>query len=210
MMEFNFGFFAPPDSTIGNVANALKYIGFESINVGDTRINGIDISVMGEGKIKNLSARFMGGYTYMNPILLHPDSVILANISGTSRTLKYRYRNSAKLDAEVTYHKVSIGTTLLYNSKMENIDEVFENSKPTENLFGRLFELGTNIPTTVAAFRAKYNKGRCVWDLRVAYQLSKQAKLAFITKNVLNVIYAERPAIVAPPRNFILQLGVEL
>jgi len=210
MMEFNFGFFAPPDSTIGNVANALKYIGFESINVGDTRINGIDISVMGEGKIKNLSARFMGGYTYMNPILLHPDSVILANISGTSRTLKYRYRNSAKLDAEVTYHKVSIGTTLLYNSKMENIDEVFENSKPTENLFGRLFELGTNIPTTVAAFRAKYNKGRCVWDLRVAYQLSKQAKLAFITKNVLNVIYAERPAIVAPPRNFTLQLGVEL
>ena len=210
MMEFNFGLHLPADSTVNQVVDPSKYLGFKSINVGSTRINGIDISIMGQGKIAAVHSRFIFGYTYMNPTQLNPDSIIMANISGDTKTLKYRYRHSLKFDLENTYRKVSLGGTLLYNSFMQNIDAVFANTKPNENVFGQIFELGTGLPSSVTAFRNKYNKGALVLDLRIAYQFNSQVKLAFIVKNSLNTVYAERPALMAPPRNFTLQLAYEL
>jgi outer membrane cobalamin receptor len=211
MMEFNFGVHLPADSAIGQVSNVLDYLGFKSINVGDTRINGLDLSVMGEGRIaRKVNSRFVLGYTYMNPTLLNPDSVIMANVSGETKTLKYRYRHSFKFDWENSYGRLILGSTFLYNSFMQNVDAVFTNTKPMQNIFGQLFEAGTGLPTTVTAFRNKYNRGAFVWDLRLACRLSPQIKLAFICKNMLNTVYAERPAIIAPPRNFTLQLSAEL
>ncbi|GBL34713.1 vitamin B12 transporter BtuB [Filimonas sp.] len=210
MMEFNFGLFLPADSTIGQVNNPQDYLGFKSINVGDTRINGLDLSVMGQGKMLGTSSKFILGYTYMNPTLLRPDSAIVSNISGPTKTLKYRYRHSVKFDIENSYRKISLGTTVLYNSYMQNIDEVFENSKPEENPFGLIFELGTGLPSTIKEFRRTHNKGTLVWDVRLAYQLTKEVRASLIVKNMLNTVYAERPALVAPPRNFTLQLAADL
>ena len=210
MMEFNFGLYLPKDSTIGQVKNPQDYLGFKSINVGDTRINGLDLSVMGQGSVGAVKTNFILGYTYMNPTLLRPDSAIISNISGPTNTLKYRYRNSVKFDLEGSYHRLSLGTTCLYNSYMQNIDEVFENSKPNENPFGVIFELGTGLPTSIKTFREKYHHGAFVWDMRLAYQLSKTVKTSFIVKNLLNTVYAERPAILSAPRNFTLQLAVDL
>jgi len=210
MMEFNFGLFLPKDSALGQVNNPQDYLGFKSINVGETRINGLDLSVMGQGKMWHMNSKFILGYTYMNPTLLRPDSAIVANISGPSNTLKYRYRHSVKFDIENSWRKISLGTTVLYNSFMQNIDEVFENSKPEENPFGVIFELGTGLPTTIQEFRKKYNKGTFIWDIRLAYQFTKEVRSSLIIKNVLNTVYAERPAILGAPRNFTLQLSVEL
>ncbi len=210
MMEFNFGIYLPADSTIGQVANPQDYLGFKSINVGDTRINGIDLSVMGQGKMLGTTSKFILGYTYMNPTLLNPDSAIISNISGSTRTLKYRYRHSVKFDIENSYRRITLGTTVLYNSFMQNIDEVFTNSKPDENVFGVIFELGTGLPSTIREFRKKYNKGTLIWDMRLAYQLTKDVKTSFIVKNMLNTVYAERPAIISPPRTYTLQLAVDL
>jgi iron complex outermembrane receptor protein len=210
MMEFNFGIYLPADSSIGQVANPIDYLGFKSINVGDTRINGIDLSVMGQGKMLGTTSKFILGYTYMNPTLLHPDSAIISNISGSTRTLKYRYRHSVKFDIENSYHRITLGTTVLYNSFMQNVDEVFANSKPNENVYGLIFELGTGLPSTVQKFRTKYNKGTLIWDMRVAYQLTKDVKTSFIVKNMLNTVYAERPALICPPRTYTLQLAVDL
>jgi outer membrane cobalamin receptor len=210
MMEFNFGIYLPADSTIGQVANPQDYLGFKSINVGDTRINGIDLSVMGQGKMLGTTSKFILGYTYMNPTLLNPDSAIISNISGSTRTLKYRYRHSVKFDIENSYRRMTLGTTVLYNSFMQNIDEVFTNSKPEENVFGVIFELGTGLPSTIREFRKKYNKGTLIWDMRLAYQLTKDVKTSFIVKNMLNTVYAERPAIISPPRTYTLQLAVDL
>jgi iron complex outermembrane receptor protein len=210
MMEFNFGIYLPADSTIGQVANPQDYLGFKSINVGDTRINGIDLSVMGQGKMLGTTSKFILGYTYMNPTLLNPDSAIISNISGSTRTLKYRYRHSVKFDIENSYRRMTLGTTVLYNSFMQNIDEVFTNSKPEENVFGVIFELGTGLPSTIREFRKKYNKGTLIWDMRLAYQLTKDVKTSFIVKNMLNTVYAERPALISPPRTYTLQLAVDL
>ncbi len=211
MMEFNFGLHLPEDSTLQQVGpRVLDYIGFKSINVGTARINGVDISILGQGKIGQLESKLIFGYTYMNPIQVNPDSVIKANMSGHTNTLKYRYRHSLKFDFENSYKKITIGNTILHNSRMQNIDEVFQNTKPDENVFGVLFEIGSKIPSSVDEFRKKYNKGTLLWDFRIAYQLSKQAKIAFIIKNLTNTVYSERPAIIAPPRNFTLQLAVDI
>ena len=40
--------------------------------------------------------------------------------------LKYRYNHLAKLDLEINYKKLSIGTHIRYNSFMKNIDWLFE------------------------------------------------------------------------------------
>jgi len=210
MMEFNFGIYLPADSSIGQVANPIDYLGFKSINVGDSRINGIDLSVMGQGKMLGTESRFILGYTYLNPTFLRPDSATISNISGPTRTLKFRYRHSVKFDIENSYHRMTLGTTVLYNSFMQNVDEVFTNSKPNENVYGLIFELGTGLPSTVQKFRAKYNKGTLIWDMRVAYQLTKDVKTSFIVKNMLNTVYAERPALICPPRTYTLQLSVDL
>ncbi len=210
MMEFNFNFYIPKDSTFITVSDAFSYLGFKSINVGNTRINGVDMSTVAQGKIGKISSRFMVSYTYMNPILLNPDSATMANVSGNTKTLKYRYRNSFKMDMEHSYKNVVLGSTILYNSNMQNIDAVFQNTKPTQNLPGLLFEGVTKLPSSVNAFRTKYNKGSFVWDVRLAYQLSKQAKISLVIKNILNTVYSERPALIAPPRNVTLQLAVDL
>jgi outer membrane receptor protein involved in Fe transport len=73
-----------------------------------------------------------------------------------------------------------------------------------------LFELGTGLPSTISKFRNKYNKGAFILDLRISYQFTSQVKMAFVVKNSLNTIYSERPALVAPPRNFTLQLAFDL
>jgi outer membrane receptor protein involved in Fe transport len=146
----------------------------------------------------------------MNPMQINPDSVIEANLSGTTNTLKYRYRNSLKFDQEYSRKNLTIGATLLYNSFMQNIDAVFANTKPDVNVFGQLFEFQTKLPTTITQFRNKYNKGALILDVRAAWQFTKQIKMACIVKNILNTVYSERPALIAPPRNFTLQLAVEL
>lgn len=210
MMEFAFGMNLPPDSSATQVNNPIDYIGFKSINVGDAQINGLDLSLMAQGNIRTIESRIIAGYTLMNPLQLNPDSAIVVNLSGNTNTLKYRYRHTAKFDWELMYKKFTLGNTLLYNSFMQNIDAVFQNTKPEQNVFGVLFEYGTGLPSTVNEFRTKYNKGALLWDIRLGYQFSKNIRLAFVTKNVLNTIYAERPAMVGPIRNFTLQLFAEL
>ncbi len=211
MMEFNFGLWLPPDSTVGQVNNALDYIGFRSNNVGRSRINGIDFSTYAQGKIGALDLNVLFGYTYMNPLQINPDSTIIANLSGDTYTLKYRYNHSVKMDAQVQYRKWTFGYVALFNSFMKNIDEVFEANDAQKNEFGSLFDLGTGgLPTSVRKFRNQYNRGTITLDLRTSFDITKQVGMSFIVQNVTNAIYAQRPALISAPRNFTLQLKVEL
>jgi len=209
MMEFNFGLYVPEDTVVSGLA-LFDYLGFRSNNVGRSRISGIDFSTYAQGKIGNVDMNCMLAYTYMNPISVNPDSIILANLSGDTKTLKYRYRHTFKSDVEWTYKKVSFGVVGLYNSFMTNIDEVFSNGKPDVNEFGTIFEIGTGLPYTVRKFREENSTGNFILDLRASFSFSQKIKMNFIVKNALNTIYTERPALIAPLRNFTLQLQVEL
>jgi outer membrane receptor protein involved in Fe transport len=117
-----------------------------------------------------------------------------------------------------TYKGFGLASINTINSPMVNIDEVFENTKPSQNPFGTIFDYGTSpngsfgngIPTTIKKYRQNYNNWVWLSDIRLSYQLNTQIKVAMVVKNVLNIEYYVRPALIAPMRNFTVQLFAEL
>lgn len=201
MMEFVFAKWGKPTDPM------LGY-GFSSLNVGNTRIDGIDVSLMLQGKIAgDLSATFIAGYTYLDPKQLSYDSAYAAKagygLRGSDSTdfLKYRYRHMGKADLELDYRRFSLGGSVRYNSKMENIDYIF-----VLGLLDAAFRPGLGIQH----YRTYHDRGDLVLDLRASCQLSKILKASFVVKNVSNHIYMQRPADMQPPRTFVLQMGLTL
>ncbi len=205
MMEFNFGQWGP---NLG--FENLLGLGFSSVNVGKARVNGIDISIGGEGKMGEMQVNIIGGYTYMNPKSLDPDNVYGYDINNNPLTyhksssdtnsdvLKYRFNHLAKLDVQVEYKKITIGVSGRYNSYIQTVDRFF-----TDPLFAA-FVPGIN------EAREKTKKGNFVFDIRTNYAIDAKLKVAFIVNNLLNNIFMTRPADLSPPRLFTIQLNYKV
>ena len=202
MMEFSFGQW-------GGADKPFYGLGFKSINVGETQISGIELSISGQGKINpDLTINIIAGYTYMDPVSMDLDYVYAKSIHGQELTyknsgsdstmLKYRYKHIAKADVEIVYKGISIGGSMRYNSFMKNIDKIF-----TEDLIADM------IPGINEA-REKFNNGDLIIDLRVGYQMTKTARLGFIVNNLLNREYMSRPANMMPPRTIAMQLALKI
>ncbi len=194
MMEFTFGHYAPT-FTPPNFG-----FGFQSQNIGNTRIRGIEATFLGEGKMGPIGVSALIGYSYIDPrqidYSLAQDTMnaLSKNTSGTN-LLKYRYQHTGKADVEFTYKKVSTGVSIRANSFMQSVDGLFEN----EAYFPGMRE-----------YRLEHNKGDMILDYRLAYQLDKTSKIALIVNNVFNREVMDRPASIAPPRVIALQLVVKL
>ena len=174
---------------------------FQSKNQGETRVNGWEASLVGQGKLGPGQLFLLTGYTYTNPQYKQFDRNAgydpkLGEVSrywGTSDTsqnvLKYRFRHTFKLDAEYVLSKWSAGLSVQYNSYMSAVDRVFE-----------IFLPG------VKQFREKYNKGFTVIDLRGSYRINNTLKMNVIAGNILNEVYSFRPALLEAPRNITVRL----
>jgi outer membrane receptor protein involved in Fe transport len=214
MMEFNFGINLP-DTPITSI---LPYLGFKSKNIGNTKINGIDVSVFAQYSGNKINHQLMLGYNYINPTQSNLDSASRANYSTDKNVLKYRNLHNMKATWDLQYKNWSIATINTITSPMINIDAVFENSKPDQNFFGRAFEVGTSpnekegdgLASTVRKHRQIYNKWIWIGDIRVSYQLSATVRIGFVTKNIANTEYYVRPALIGALRNYTLQLFVDL
>jgi outer membrane receptor protein involved in Fe transport len=203
MVEFNFAQWTPLD--LSNLENIFKSFGFKSVNVGSTRITGIDASVTSMGNIGEFNLKTLIGYTYINPVSLTPTKVFATDSSGTqytynntssdssSNTLKYRYNHLAKADVELGYKKWSLGFSTRYNSYMKNTDAIFE----------------TIIPG-VKQGRAINPNGDWLFDARLSYQLTQKLKANMLVNNITNHEQMSRPADMRPPRLFALQLTLLL
>jgi iron complex outermembrane receptor protein len=202
MMEYSFGFWK-------NQSNEDVGLGFKSVNVGKTQIEGIEISISGQGKFyKNTKLNLLMGYTYMNSQSLEPDSVFthdafdnpLTYISSSSdpTVLKYRYKHIAKIDVELTHKKISLGGSLRYNDFMKNIDKIF--ASETFSAF---------VPGIIEA-REELDGGDFIIDIRAGYQITKEARLGLIVNNLLNREYMSRPANMMPPRTIAMQLALKI
>ena len=186
MMEFTFGVYKP-DSQL---STTFDDIGFKSLNVGNAQITGIDMSIMGTGKVAGMNTNFMIGYTYTNPINLDYNS----KDTLSKRILKYRYYHSVKADIQMGKGKFSTGLSLIYHSKMINVDDVF--------IYPPFNEM---ILPGYTAYRKKHNKGYVVTDVRFAYHVTKASRVSLIFKNLFNKEYMTRPGDVRPPLNITLQ-----
>ena len=201
MMEFNFGLYNLDKDNNGIPA-------FKSLNVGETRITGAEISISGEGKIGKVIIKSLIGYTYTNPITLQPDLVYSYDVGqyATPRTyrnsssdntsnnlLKYRFQHLAKLDIQATYKKYTLGISARYNSYMGNIDKFFLFLFPDVNDARRMGK-----------------DGDLILDARGSYKINQKLTVNFMVSNLLNREVMTRPADLRPPRLFVLQLQIKL
>ncbi|MCC7232785.1 MAG: TonB-dependent receptor [Bacteroidia bacterium] len=201
MIEFGF-------AQWGKSTDPLFGLGFRSFNVGKTRIDGIDLSLLCTGKISaRTSLTLQGGLTIINPRQLTYDSLYIAKVgqaaalgSDSSDILKYRHRYSAKADAEFRYQNLSFGFGINYLSRMENIDRIF---------IGGILDAAFPPGLGIGHYRTWHKEGDLVCDARISWKFSPVLKISFIVKNLNNHLYMERPGDMQPPRTFELNLGFE-
>lgn len=174
--------------------------GFQSKNVGNTNIKGIEISLMGQGApIQELPMQFTIGYTYLDPRFDQFDTTAIVsgeeptegqlnafNSSSDENILKYRYRHTFKSDWELSYEDFTFGVSLRYNSYMEAIDAIFEDLV---------------VPGLAKYREQEMGKGYKLLDFRLAWQLSEHHKISLLLNNALNEMYYTRPGRLETPRN---------
>jgi iron complex outermembrane receptor protein len=206
-IEFNFGQF-------GNLSDPLFGLGFASLNIGRTKVSGVDFSLAGRGKIGKTGIALLGGYTYTNPISLEPNQpypvVDLSNKNvtyarsssdSTGYLLKYRFQHLLKADLEITLGNWMLGSSVRYNSFMKNIDKIFEDLDDILGLLGQP-------KPGLKSYRQQNNSGIWVVDARIAYTLNPTAKIAFIVSNLLNEEYTLRPMVIEQPRTTAVQVTI--
>ena len=211
----------------------LERYGYKFLNIGPAKVNGIDFSLMGEGKIsKNIKYTLMFSYTWSNPTTKKPSYKYYIyqekpdapeyfyshkNTSSdfSRNVLKYRIEHMIKLDLEFAFFKkLTIGGTLVYYGAMKNVDIFmfdYDTNNPNfdESLKER-YENIANLPFRNFYFFYEDNKkGSLTLDLRTGYSFPK-VSVNFIVKNVTNRLYALRPLYAEPPRTYTLQLIVKI
>jgi iron complex outermembrane receptor protein len=195
--------------------------GFKFLNTGKSRVIGIDASFSGKAKLnKKNEITFMFGYNYVLPTTLNPDAIYAVDehpvqpkeytynntsLDSSRQILKYRFLHNVKADVFWDYNeKISIGGSLKYFSKMENMDGVIAE-----------FEEITQMVETIQNIRymdyfKANNNGTWIIDARVSYAFNKKHKLALICSNLLNNSYSLRPLKIESPRTLMLQYTLKL
>lgn len=212
-IEYVFGFW-------GDGTSATNFAGFKFINTGKSRVLGIDASFSGKAKIgKKIDIMFMSGYNYILPKTLTPDYVYgidsvyyqkeytykTTSLSPDRNILKYRFLHNVKGDIEFTFFKkFSVGGSVKYFSKIENMDLVIQEFQEfTEDL-----TYVQNIE-----YMNYYNSNRrgvWIFDARISFNLNEKHKLAIISANIANKTYSLRPLKIEQPRTVMLQYTYKL
>ena len=169
----------------------LQNFNFTSINVCDTRINGIEVSLFSGFDIGHVSVQAFGGYTFIDPIYTNFENNedLQSGLSTDQNILKYRSQHLFKMDVQADYKAFSLGLAYNYSSEIVNIDRVLEYidvTIPPLDLIG------------VRAYRQQ-NKGFRRLDSRFSYKYKWFTATAYVL-NVLNRENSLRPALLEIPR----------
>jgi len=180
MMEFVFGVHD------GN-------LGFSSQNVGDTEIKGMEIMLLGEGRISKSKISFNTGYTYINPRYKNFDSTIAQSSSVDYNILKYRSRHTFKSNITFSRRQFELGFHSRYYSFMEAVDKIFEVLLPG-----------------IGDYRKNNQHGEWVFDFSTNYHLRNSVTFNLSINNVFSNVYSLRPGLMEAPRSISLGLNVNI
>ena len=98
MLEFTFGSYGNP------FTDPLFGLGFKSVNIGNTRIDGMEFEMAAQMALApSCNITLGGGYTYIDPILTDFDTLKASTGTVSYNFLKYRYRNLFKGFTSVDY-----------------------------------------------------------------------------------------------------------
>jgi iron complex outermembrane receptor protein len=216
----------------GNSSSIKERFGYRFLNIGPAKVNGIDFSLMGEGKItRNIKYTLAVSYTWSNPTTKDPFyvyftqeniddpnhsnalSFMKSSSDTTRRVLKYRIEHMVKCDIEfIFFKKVAFGAAFNYYSAMRNVDKFlfnYDKNNPTLPEETRRTTLD-NLPFyNFYNFFQDNKKGALTFDLRASYYFEK-VSVSFLVKNITNRLYALRPLYAEPPRTYTLQLIVKI
>lgn len=200
MIEYNASFwgeFRPP----------LFGFGFIPLNIGETRISGLEYSVALEGEFNKTHYRLLAGYTFTFPEIMNPTDTFATDSVGFGQTfqntssnpengiLKYRYQHLVKLDLQLERGPWSGGISLRLNDFMQNIDSIF------------VSELLSQFVPGVENFREKNKRWDTQIDLRLGYRIRENWQISLIIDNLLNQIQMIRPAYLGPPRMWTIRMN---
>lgn len=226
--------FNPNQIIYDPIASISRNIGFRSVNTGSTRVTGIDISLLGQGKFnENFGLNVLAGYTYTVPVTLDPHAPFSAqdqraveddlvtnyvntSLDTTNNILKYRFQHLVKCDLELTIYDFAVGFSVRYYSYMQNVDKIFYDLDEGDlgaivnfDNIGIVNWRGDEIvPGTESNPSYNFGKnkpGDWVADGRISYNIGKTSKIAFIVNNIFNREYAVRPLAINAPRTTSLQ-----
>lgn len=204
MIDFRFGQYNKP-----TIENPDPMLGFKAFNVGHIRAGGFDLSLQGEGKIKDLMIRILTGYTYSLPVNMSADeslrdygnytklffeSISIPKAQDGSHLknviMPYRNRTTAKFDIDLAYRKFTFGYSLFYYSIYEKVDNFV------------LFLPG------VKKFFTNAGNSDLVHNIRLGLKPNNNYSVAFLLNNLTNREYATRPGKLDPARTFVVQILV--
>ncbi len=215
------GFYQKYQNTIeflfGQWESSLFDAGFKFLNTGDSRIRGVDVSLVAatlDAENKKYGVTALIGYTYIEPICLTPDSVYgrdfryggsgrdlsykNSSMDTTDNVLKYRFKHMVKVDIEFKINKFNVGFSYRYYSKMQNIDNALQD---IEVLTG-----GIQFIDDIKGVQYwKTHNGFHIFDARISYKFKKSQKLSLVCNNIFNIDYSLRPLKIESPRTIALQ-----
>ena len=227
MIEFTFGRWDPGNTN----SDSLFGLGFKCVNIGESRISGLELSIGGNGKIGDMELSVLGSYTYVNPIILNPDDIYYSywqdangdgiieedpagpdqfveiNYNNASsdtegNLLKYRNKHLLKFDIQADTKHMSFGISARYNSFMQNVDGIFESD--VFNGPSALIDVG------ITDSRQRFLDGDLIFDTRFSVKVNPKITLSAIIDNFYNVEYQIRPAYLGPPRTFTVKLVAKI
>lgn len=200
MMEFSFGFYDTLTYLPTNEYFSIYNMGFQSQNIGNARIAGIEISTLGQGKIGPLELYYMLGYTFTDPVDQNTDSLYRAGKSVEDNILKYRYRHSFDADLSIEYKAFSLGMSFVWHSYMECVDQIF-----VDPILGQFILPG------YADYREQHmNEAYTVSDLRIGVMMHKNFRTSLMLKNIFNRENSGRPGDIRPPRTLVVRVDIAL
>ena len=223
------GFFQKYEQTIeylfGVWDPSISLVGFKFQNTGNSRVRGIDVSLVlsSDSKNKKSGITALLGYTNVEAVSLTPDAIYAltqsiqpgapgiplsyknSSMDTTGNFLKYRFKHMAKADVEWKLAGcLHVGFSYRYYSKMQNIDKAFEDIE----------ELTSNAAPYLSPLKVvdywKRHKHFHILDLRLGWNMKKDQKIALICANLLNADYALRPLKIEAPRSIALQYVLNL
>lgn len=162
-------------------------LGFRAANLEESRVIGAEIECMLEGSIGPVNTSITGGYTWLDPVELSPNTK-----KPSGDYLKYRRKNSGKISLTAEKNRLEATASFYVKSKILNIDDVF---------------LTTPILVGFGEYWPTHNKGYTLIDCSAGYKISKKLTLSFVVKNITNTEYMGRPGDIQPQRNFSIRLS---
>lgn len=215
------GFYQKYENTIEYLFGAwepdVALIGFKFLNTGDSRVRGVDFSVVGStpDTNKRFGVTTMIGYTYIEPVSLTPDEVYArdkslggvgqdlsyksSSMDTTDNILKYRFKHMVKVDVEFKIFRFGVGFSYRYYSRMQNIDKAFNDLETlTSNTDPYLYPIkATNYWRSHDGFH--------IVDARVSYKINEKHRVSVVANNLFNVDYSLRPMKIEAPRTTSIQ-----